>query len=158
MQARRHLEAGGGQLDGGLEQARPRQLALLLVQKFQRPQGAGHADAQATEDGVFQVARLAIDQKPVGLGGLRCRLAAVVALELLALCIPVQNEGAAADPGRLRLYQIEHELHGNRGIGRTAAGAQDFETRLHRIGIGRGHHLRLGGGERPAHPAGSGFG
>ena len=118
---------------------------MLLVQGLEQAQRAGHADAQAAEDGLLQWARLALDQERSGRGGGRRRLAAVVALELFG-GVPVQDEGTAADPRRLRLDQVQHELHGDRGIGGAAARAQHLEARLHGQGIGRRNHVGLGRG------------
>ena len=44
----------------------------------------------------------------------------------------------------LRLDDIEHHLHRDRGVERASAGAQDVAPGLRREGICRGHHMTLG--------------
>ncbi len=62
--------------------------------------------------------------------------------------VVMQQEPAAADAGGLRLDQSQHHLHGNRGIDRTAAFAQDLPPRLHRQRMRRGDDLMRGEGFR----------
>ena len=73
----------------------------------------------------------------------RCRrsLAAVVAAHAPLGVGPMQQECAAADSGRLRLYEAKHHLHSDRGIDSVAASAQDLETRVRCEGIRRDDHL-----------------
>ena len=119
--------------------------------------GARHADAQAAEHRVVELARLAVDQEPVAGGGGRRRLASIVGAEALRRRIPVHDEGAAPDPGGLRLDQVQDQLDGDRGVGGAAAGAKDFQARLDRMGVGRGDHVRGGCGEAATVPAGPRF-
>ena len=58
--------------------------------------------------------------------------------------VPVQQEGAAADAGALRLDQIEHELDRDRGVGGAAAGAQDVAPGTCGQRIGCRDHEALG--------------
>ena len=89
MQARRHLEALGGELDSRGEQSRPRQAPVRLVQGFERAQGAGNADTQAAEHGIVEGSRLAVDEEAVGLGGGRRRFPPVQTFEGLGGGIPM---------------------------------------------------------------------
>ena len=52
-------------------------------------------------------------------------------------------------PARLRLDEVEHELHGDRGIDGRAARAQDLAAGLGGVAVGGGDHVALGEGERP---------
>jgi len=113
---------------------------MAAVEGFERAQRAWHTDAEAAEHRLAEGARTAIDEEAVR----RCRrgrrLASIVALKGLAPRVPVQDEGAAADPGGLRLDQIEHQLHGHRGIGGIAPGAQHRKASVHSGPIGRRDH------------------
>src|SRR5690606_21516756 len=83
-------------------------------------------------------------QESVRCCGCRSRLAAVIGVEPLLSCIPVENEGAAADARRLRLDEVEHHLHRYRGIQRTAALAENSDAGLRRQRMGRGDDLAFG--------------
>jgi hypothetical protein len=157
VQARADREALLGKRDGGLEQPRPRQLAVLAVRQCQHRQRAGHADRAAARHRVHESQRLALcaeEQAFIGPGG--GGLATVEGLQ--APAVVVQQEGTAADAAGLRLHQREHHLHRDRGVHRAAAGAQDPRARFGRQRIGRGDGLALEGPARFGREAGGGFG
>ena len=144
VEPRRDREALLGQVDGGLEQRRPRQLAVRGVRHGHHADHAGRAHRQAAGHGVDEVERLAQLQELIGRGRRRRGFAAVVAHELLALAVVVHQERAAADARGLRLHQREHHLHGDGGVEGRAAAAQDGDAGLHRQRIGRRHHVAVG--------------
>jgi hypothetical protein len=57
----------------------------------------------------------------------------------------VQEEGAAADAGALRLHEVEHELHRDGRVRGAAAGREDRPAGLRGEGIGGRHHVARGG-------------
>ena len=104
MQPRRDRKSLVGKLQCWLEKLRPRQSAMFFVRQFEHAQEAGRADTLAAEHDFAECARCAVGfQKPFGRCCCRRCLAPVVALQLPRLLIPVQQEAAAAEPGRLRL-------------------------------------------------------
>ncbi len=66
----------------------------------------------------------------------------------------MQDESAAADAGGLRLDDIQHHLHGDAGVDRAAALAEDREARLGGQRMGGDHHLPLRRDERLRREAG----
>ncbi len=131
-----------GQADRRFEQACPRQLAVLLVRRFEQAHGARRADRATADDGVVERHRLAVGpQKEPLVGRHRRRLAAVEGHDLLA--VPVHQEGATAETGTLRLDQRQHQLDCDRGVDRAAAGAQDLESGFGRERVGRSGHVPL---------------
>jgi hypothetical protein len=57
------------------------------------------------------------------------------------LAVVVHQEGAAADAGRLRLDQRQHQLGGDGGVDRGAALLQHLVAGFDRQRIGGGHHV-----------------
>ena len=143
VQALRYLEAVVGDADRRLEQLRPRQLAVLLVHVLQQPHEARDADAEPRQNSVVEGHRLAVDEKAVGARRRRRRFAAVVDLQLGLCLVPIENEGAATEPARLRLDEVEHELRGDRRVDGRAAGAQHLAAGFGGEGVGGRHHVTL---------------
>jgi len=145
VQARRHREAFLPQPDRGLEQAAPRQAAVLRMRHLQHAQHARHADRQTRADGLRQRHRRAVRaQEAVRARRGRRGLAPVVGGDLLCRRVPVQQEGAAADAGGRRFDNIEHHLHRDRRVHRAAARTQHLDARARRMGIGGGDHILRG--------------
>ena len=65
-----------------------------------------------------------------------------------------QQERAAADAGRLRLGQPEHQLHGDRRVDRRAALREDRVAGVDRVRIGRRDHPVPRGDRLLVDPAG----
>jgi hypothetical protein len=141
MQARRNREALLGEFDRRLKQRGPRQPTVLLVR---------HSSARNTPGVPTERPPICACGNGIGLpsacrnsffgGAGRCGFATVVGAHLFA--VPQHDHRAAADPGRLRLDQGQHRLHGNRRVdGRTAL-AQHLAPGLggQRVG-GCGHVL-----------------
>ena len=111
---------------------------------FHQPDRARHPDRATTDDGVDEFHRPAVGaEEALGLGHLRRGLAPVERGQLAAGLVPVDEEGAAADAGALRLDQVEHELDRDRGIGRAAAGAQHLAAGRGGEWVGGGGHIAL---------------
>jgi len=103
------------------------------VSRLQQPHDTGHADRAAAHHRVVEAQRLARGiEEHGGRGAGRRRLASVERGERPARRVPVQEEGATADAGGLRLDQVEHELHRDRGVDRAAALAQHGNPGLDR--------------------------
>ena len=133
----REREAVFGDADGGGSEIRPRQQAVLVVRVLQHRHQQRCADGEAAHLGVEEVERFAggVEEH----AGRRARgrtLAAVEAGDGLAGRIVEKHEGAAADAGRLRLHQTQHEFRGDRRIHRVAAPAHDFQRGVRGAGIG----------------------
>lgn len=140
-------EALVGQRDGGLEQARPGQLAVLAVGLREHRHRAGGAHRAAAGHGHHEGQGLALfveEELLVGPGGRG--LAAIEGLD--AAPVVVQQEGTAADAAGLRLHQREHHLHGDGRVHRAAAGAQDARAGLSGQRVGRRHGLAREGPAR----------
>ena len=123
-QPRADVEAVVGQRHGRGEEVAPRGLAVLLVDVHQHPQDARHADGAAGRPGVgLGLGAVGVgDPAQVVLGGRGgSDLPAVVGLHGVGLGVVVEQEPAAADPGRLRLDQPQHRLCGDQRVGRGAA-------------------------------------
>ena len=117
---------------------------MLFVHAFQDAQRTGHADAEPTKDGRIEWARTAGVKKSPRIGCGRRGLAPIQRLKPLPRGIPVEEKGAAAEPGGLGFHQVQDELHGHRRVGGAAALPQDLKSRLGRIGICRHQHVTLG--------------
>ena len=141
-----HPEPLLGQQDRGLEQRRPRKLAVLAVRRLEHAHGARHPDRAAAHHGFTKSHRLAIGLQEEPLGGRgRRRLAAVPGGQGTA--VPVQQESTAADAARLRLDKAQHHLHGDRRVERIAAGFERLVTGVSGQRVRRGDHESL---RRPA--------
>ena len=136
-QTRADDEALLGEGDGGLEQAGPGQLAIAGVGQRQGTHSTGGADRATAHHAVIERHRLAILHEQLIRGRRRCRLPAIHGRHLLA--IPHQHEGAATDPGRLRLHQSQYQLDGDGRIDGAASRLDDLVARIHRQRVGRGH-------------------
>ncbi len=53
----------------------------------------------------------------------------------------MQQERTSANSGRLRLHEIQHELHSDCCINGRTARAQHFEPRLDRMAVRCRHHV-----------------
>ncbi|MNQ78431.1 hypothetical protein D3C85_933400 [compost metagenome] len=131
-------EALLGERDGRLEQLGPGQLAIALMGQRQRAHRAGDTDRTTAHHAVVERHRLAVPHKQLicrrGGGG----LPAIHRAHPLA--IPHQQQGATADAGGLGLHQGQHQLDGDGGIHRAAAGLDDLIAGIHRQRVGGGHH------------------
>ena len=143
-----------GEVDGGAEQLVPVGPAVFGVNGFEHADDAGDADGPAAGAGVgqgFGAVGVADPPQVVLGGGHRCGLAAVVRLHLSGLGVVVEQEGSAADAGRLRFDESEHHLGADQGVGRGAALAQDLAGHLGGERVGGRH--REGGGAHRGHAA-----
>src|SRR6185503_11521921 len=96
--------------------------------------------------GIGELHRFAIGAKEtVGPRSRGRGFAAIVGGEFLRPRVVVHDERAAADAGTLRLDQVEHQLHGHRGVQRVAAALDDVVSGpgCERIGGGDRELLRL---------------
>ena len=126
-QARADFKTAFSQRDGRYKQLRPRQLAVLLVCRFQHFHDARHADGTATHHTVIKRHRLAISaDKQVFIYPGRCSFAAVKSLNLAAGCM--QHESTAANAAGLRLNERQHHLHSHRRVNGRAACAQHLQA------------------------------
>ena len=113
--------------------------------QFKKTNKARHADREAASHGLFDEYKAApFGQEPVGPGGSRRRLPAIIGLKGFRTSVPMQDKGPTADPGRLRLDQCEHHLRGNRRIDGAAALGEYFRCRFGRQRICCHSHIRLG--------------
>ena len=146
-EARADLKALFGQLDGGLDELRPRQAAVCPVRLLQHAHRARHADRAATDHAVVEGHGLAVgaDEQLFGGGGGR-GLAAVPGHQLAPAA--VQQKGAAADAAGLRFDQAQHHLHRHRRVDGVAARLQHLVA-----GVG-GQRVGGGDGEFFGGPAG----
>ncbi len=105
-----------------------------------KPQIARHAHRIAARPGGTEIERLAvsIDKaiRPRRCGG---GFAPVDRLKHTRLAIMMHQEAAAADAAIMRLYHVEGEHHGDRGVGGAAALTQYLLPRCRRARIGSGH-------------------
>ncbi len=159
VESRRDGKTLFGERDSRRKHLRPGQPSVLLVHRLEKPKSSRHADAGTAENRFPHLYGPAAGEKAVRLRRRRRDLASVIALQKLAARVPVQGERAPAEPRRLRLDKVEHELNGDRGIHGAAAGAKQSETRLNRIRVGRYNHKRAGSsrGYRPRSPVRCGF-
>ena len=146
-EARADLKALFGQLDGGLDELRPRQAAVCPVRLLQHAHRAWHADRAAADHAVVEGHGLAVgaDEQLFGGGGGR-GLAAVPGHQLAPAA--VQQKGAAADAAGLRFDQAQHHLHRHRRVDGVAARLQHLVA-----GVG-GQRVGGGDGEFFGGPAG----
>ena len=128
-----------GQRDGGCQQLRPRQAAVLAVGHLQHPHHTWHAHRMAALHGIGKRQGLALVHEHVCAGAGGGGFAPVVRGDFLA--IKVQQKRAATNATRLRLHQTQHHLHGNGRIQRRAACAQHLVPRIGGQRVGRSHGL-----------------
>ena len=115
---------------------------MLRVHQAQHRDGSGHAGRASAGDGVRVRKRLAVFvQEHVGRCARRGGLASVECRDRAGLRVVIEQEGAATEARTLRLDQPQCGLHGDRGIGGTATGAQHLEPGLDRDRI-RGRDAR----------------
>ena len=147
VEPRADLEAALGQLDGGLEQLRPCQLAMLAVCQLQHAHRARNAHRAAAHDGVVEGQGLAVraDEELVG-DGSGCCFAPVIGFH--AGTRSMQQEGAAANAARLRLDQRQHHLHRNGRVDGRAARLEHLVARVGGQRVGRGHGKLFSGPAR----------
>ncbi len=119
---------------------------------------AGNADGAAADDRFDEPFRLAVGvEKAIGTRGRRRGFAAVVGDKAAALAVMEQHERAAADAARLRLDEVQHELHGNGRVDGIAALSQNSISGLDGNRIrGRDHEMPARDG-RFVGPARGGF-
>jgi hypothetical protein len=139
VQAGRHRESNLGKRDRGLEQPCPRELAVLAMRGLEQANDAGNADRLAS-DGVVKLEGRAVFQEAVGCGGGGRRLAAVVRRQPMRARVVHEHEAAAANAGRLRLDETEHELNRDRCVDCAAALRQHAVARIRRERIRRCDH------------------
>ena len=140
VQAGADLETLLGQGDGRLQQARPRQAAVLAVRGFEHAHGTRHTHRAAAEHRLVEGQGLAVfGQKLVGTRTRRGGFAPIVGRDLPA--VKVQQEGAAPNAAGLRLHQPQHHLHRNGRVEGGAARAQDLVSGIGGQRVGRRHRL-----------------
>ena len=140
VQARADPEAGLGQRDSRLEQPRPGQGAVLAVGGLKHAHRSRHPYRASALHRFIKGQRFAVvAQQQVGAGGRRGRLSTIKGLHSSA--VEVHQESATADAARLRLYQAQHQLHGNRGVQGRTSGTQDLLPGLAGQGVGGRHGL-----------------
>ena len=142
--ARRDRKAVAGEPDRGLEQPRPGKAPVPFVRHLDQADVAGHADAEAAGDGLAMAARPAVGAEEISRRRrVRRGLAAVIAGEVAAPCVMIDEEAAAADPRGLRLDHGQRQHGRQRRVRRAAAGAQDLDAGLRRARIGGRDHAGL---------------
>ncbi len=145
VQPRAHRKSLFRKLDGGREKLGPSELAVLRMRAREQRHDARHAHGIAALPRLDEIARLAVRREEDGwLGALGRRFSAVQGFERALRLIVVEQEGAAAEAGGLRLDEREHGLHGDGRIDRRAAFAQDFEACVHRERMRRNDDVSLG--------------
>ena len=137
--------------DGRLDDARPRQAAVLLVRLVVHLEVGRRADRlvadvvhPALQDEAVAVARLALDQVGPHVGPRaerRRRMGVDVAVELLARHVDAAP-AEAGDAAHQRIDDALHQRAGDAGIDGVAALAQDVGAGLGRLGL-RGDDHRL---------------
>ena len=149
VKARRNLEAVFGELYRRGEQVGPRQAAVLAMRELEHAQRARHSDGETADADVPERLRASVRaEEHVGCRCRRSRLAAFVGRD--GAGTPVlgrgvdEHERPAADAGGLRLDERQHELHGDRGVDRAAARAQDLPARFRGVRIRRHDELHVG--------------
>jgi hypothetical protein len=136
------------ELDHRLEERGPGELSVARVRDFQQPRRAGHAHRTSPDDGRTKVHRLPVLEEK-RLGRARGRgLARVVAFDALRSCVEVEKEGAAAEAGRLRFDERQHELGRDHRVDGVAAAIEHAQSRVDRERVPRGDHVALGFRER----------
>ena len=154
--ARADRKALRGQGDGRLEQAGPRQLAVLCVGLCQHGYCTGHAHRAAAHYCVRELQRLTlVVQKQGGRCGRGGGLTAIEGLGGFA--VEVQQERTAPDATALWLHQRQHHLHGNGRIHRAAACGQHLAARVGGQRVGGGNRIVARGPARLGAAAGSRF-
>ena len=156
MQPVPHRKPVLGQGDGGFEQTRPRQAAVVAVGQFEHAQHAGHTHRQTADGRRSHVHGAAFAHEQVFGGGRWGGFAPVVGPH--ALAVVVEQKSPATDATRLWLNQGEHHLHGDGCVQRRPALAQDVQARLAGQGVGGAHPLACKANAALAVQAGGGFG
>ena len=149
VDVRAHRPAALRPGDGGLDDARPGQAAVLAVRLVVHSEVRRRADRlvadvvhAALQDEAVAVARLALDQVGPHVGPRaerRRRMGVDIAVELLARHV----DAAGAEARDAAHQRIDHALHqraGDAGIDGVAALAQDVGARLRRLGLRRDDH------------------
>ena len=113
-------EAVTGEGDGGLDQAAPGELAVLLPGEVQPRHGARHSHGQVAVVVPVGVVVAVLVQEHLGMGSRGCYLAEVVGVRL-AVFRAEQEESAPADVARGGVGDGQGERGGDRGIHRAAA-------------------------------------
>src|SRR5438105_2948362 len=126
-QARGYLEARRRGANCRLKQLLPPQPAELRVRRVQHRDRAGHAGGATAAHRLDERQGLAVlVEEHVGLRACGRALATLERAQLAAPGIVVEEEGAAADAGALRLDEPEHRLHRYRGVDRLASPGEDL--------------------------------
>ena len=149
-------EALLGQLDRGLEQPRPGQLAPFLVRGLEQAQ-ACRARRPSGRRRPRRRTSSACRPRPrkrsgVAAAGAVSRPSSVLTARLASSQWTMKAPPPSA--GALRLDEVEDELHRDRRIDRAAAGAQDLAPRRGGERVGRRHHVFLRRPERTDRAAG----
>ena len=141
VQARRNRESVLGKPYGRDEQAFPLQFAVPAMRFLQHRQQAGDTDRLAARHQFRKWRQAAVGAHcKVGAGGTGRSLPSVPGRNLLAPCIPVEQETAAAESRRLWFDQVEHPLCGDRGVECIATQLQNFRGGIRSMGICRDNH------------------
>ena len=142
----------------GQEQRVPRQAPVVAMRQRQHAQQAGRTDRPTADHGGLEGERLARRiEEQVGPCGSRRGFAAVVGIEMPAMRSVMQHEAAAADAGRLRFDEVQHQLGGNCRIHRAAAARQHLQPGVGSKRMRRHDHVPRGADEGLVSPAGCDF-
>ena len=117
------------------------------VHPLEHPHHARHADREPADRHIRPGARRAVRRQEQALvDGGRRGLASVVALHDPPRGVPVEQEAAAADAGRLRLDQPEDHLRGDGRVDGVSARFENARACLRRCRVRRRDHRVLGTG------------
>ncbi len=127
------------------------------MRQLEHAQGARHAHRPAAGHGLRGAEQLAVAVQEQALGGGGRRgFEAVVGIG--GLVVGIEQQRAAAEARGLRLGQRQHQLRGDRGIHRAAAGLEDLGAGLRGERVRGDDHRARRGPARLVAPAAGGLG
>ena len=143
VQPRAHGKPFFRQLNGGIEEAPPGQLAVHAVGLLQHAHHTRHPHRASAHHGLWERHGLAVGQQKQAFISCRRRgLAAVPRLN--SFSIPMHQESTTANAAGLGLHEREHHLDGDGGVQRAAASLEHLVARIGGQRVGRRHHEALG--------------
>ena len=120
---------------------------MIAMRVSQQPYGSRHPHGTATGDRRAEAHQAAFLHEQLRRCCCRCRLPTIVGAGLSAIGIEVQQKGAATDTRCLGLDKIQHQLYGDGGIHRAAAGIENLQPGLHRKRVRCSDHVLFGARE-----------